>query len=344
MTTRAQTQTQTKKEAQPQSGQPTAAAQADLSAALTRAPRSLWRDAWSRLLRNKAAVAGAIVILFFMFVAVFAHVLAPHNPLELNSGKGFLPPMWVEESSTGKAGLPEFVLGTDNLGRDVLSRVIYGARVSMVVGFIPTLIIVLVGVSLGLISGYWGGATDNLLMRFTDIVYAFPDLLFFIIVMTALRATAIGQFLNGLFLLFVALALVNWVGVARLVRGQVLALKERDFVMASRAVGATHTRIMFRHILPNSLGVIIVAMAFLIPGAIITEAVLGYLGLGLRPSTDPNDIFITSWGSMLLEGQTAINNQPWILLAPAIAVALVVLSFNFLGDGLRDALDPRLRE
>ena len=181
-------------------------------------------------------------------------------------------------------------------------------------------------------------------MRFTDIVYAFPDLLFFIIVMTALRATAIGQFLNGLFLLFVALALVNWVGVARLIRGQVLALKERDFVLASRAVGATHTRIMFRHILPNSLGVMIVSMAFLIPGAIITEAILGYLGLGLRPSTDPTDIFITSWGSMLLEGQTAINNQPWILLAPAIAVALVVLSFNFLGDGLRDALDPRLRE
>jgi oligopeptide transport system permease protein len=252
--------------------------------------------------------------------------------------------MWVERSATGKAGDPEFVLGTDNLGRDVLSRVIYGARVSMVVGFIPMLIIIVIGVSLGVVSGYWGGSTDNILMRITDIVYAFPDLLFFIIVMTALRATAIGQFLNGLFLLFVALALVNWVGVARLVRGQVLALKERDFVLASRAVGSSHSRIMFRHILPNSLGVIIVAMAFLIPGAIITEAVLGYLGLGLRPSTDPTDIFITSWGSMLLEGQTAINNQPWILLAPAICVALVVLSFNFFGDGLRDALDPRIRE
>lgn len=316
----------------------------DMTKVLSRPSRSFWQDAWSRLIHNKAAVAGAIVIMFFLLVAIFAPVLAPHNPLEMNSGKGFLPPMWVERSATGKAGVPEFVLGTDNLGRDVLSRVIYGARVSMVVGFIPTLIIIVIGVSLGLVAGYWGGATDNLLMRLTDIVYAFPDLLFFIIVMTALRATAIGQFLNGLFLLFVALALVNWVGVARLVRGQVLALKERDFVLASRAVGATHTRIMFRHILPNSLGVIIVAMAFLIPGAIITEAVLGYLGLGLRPSTDPNDIFITSWGSLLLEGQTAINNQPWILLAPAIAVALVVLSFNFLGDGLRDALDPRMRE
>ncbi len=340
MTTSAQTKPQ---QMQPKPGEP-AVATPDVADALSRPARSLWRDAWSRLLHNKAAVAGAIVILFFMFVAIFAPVLAPHNPLELNSGKGFLPPMWVERSSTGKAGVPEFILGTDNLGRDVLSRVIYGARVSMVVGFIPTIIIVFIGVSMGLVAGYWGGATDNLLMRLTDIVYAFPDLLFFIIVMTALRATALGQFLNGLFLLFVALALVNWVGVARLVRGQVLTLKERDFVLASRAVGASHFRIMVRHILPNSLSVIIVAMAFLIPGAIITEAILGYLGLGLRPSTDPTDIFITSWGSMLLEGQTAINNQPWILLAPAISVALVVLSFNFLGDGLRDALDPRLRE
>ncbi len=123
-----------------------------------------------------------------------------------------------------------------------------------------------------------------------------------------------------------------------------LALKEKDFVMAARSVGASHQRIMWRHILPNSLGPILVAMAFLIPGAIITEAILGYLGLGLRPSTDPTDIFITSWGSMLLDGQTAINNQPWLLLSPAICVALVVLSFNFLGDGLRDALDPRMRD
>lgn len=316
----------------------------EMTKALSRPPRSFWRDAWTRLLSNKAAIAGAVVILLFIFMAIFAPLLAPHNPLELNSGKGFLPPMWVERSATGKAGDPSFVLGTDNLGRDILSRVIYGARVSLVVGFIPTMIIIVVGVSIGVVAGYWSGMTDNLLMRITDVIYAFPDLLFFIIVMTALRATAVGQFLNGLFLLFVALALVNWVGVARLVRGQVLAIKERDFVLASQAVGSTHGRIMIRHILPNSLGVIIVAMAFLIPGAIITEAILGYLGLGLRPSTNPTDIFITSWGSLMLEGQAAINNQPWLLLAPAICVALIVLSFNFLGDGLRDALDPRIRK
>ncbi len=309
-----------------------------------RPSRSLWYDAWVRLLRNKAAVGGAVVILLFIGIAIFAPQIAPHNPLQLNSGKGFLPPVWVEKSITNKTGVAEFLLGTDSLGRDVLSRIIYGARVSMVVGFVPTTIIILMGVTVGLIAGYRGGTIDNLLMRFTDVVYAFPDLLFFIIVMTALRNTPIGQFFNGLFLLFVALAIVSWVGVARLVRGEVLALKEKDFVLAARSVGVSHGRIMWRHILPNSLGPIIVAMAFLVPGAIITEAILGYLGLGLRPSTDPTDIFITSWGSMLLDGQTAINNQPWLLLSPAICVALVVLSFNFLGDGLRDALDPRLRD
>ena len=318
--------------------------QKTLKSKTERPSRSLWHDAWVRLLHNKAAVGGAIVILLLIGVAIFAPQIAPHNPLELNSGKGFLPPMWVEQSATGKTGVTEFPLGTDSLGRDVLSRIIYGARVSMVVGFVPTTIIILVGVTIGLIAGYRGGAIDNLLMRLTDVVYAFPDLLFFIIVMTALRNTPIGQFFNGLFLLFVALAIVSWVGVARLVRGEVLALKEKDFVLAARSVGVSHRRIMLRHILPNSLGPIIVAMAFLVPGAIITEAILGYLGLGLRPSTDPKDIFITSWGSMLLDGQTAINNQPWLLMAPAICVALVVLSFNFLGDGLRDALDPRLRE
>lgn len=316
----------------------------ELTKVLERPARSLWHDAWLRLVRNRSAVLGAIVILLFAFVAIFASLIAPHNPLQLNSGKGFLPPAWVERSATGKAGTMEFLLGTDSLGRDVLSRVIYGARVSMVVGFIPTTIIVLVGITIGLLAGYFGDRIDNLLMRLTDIVYAFPDLLFFIIVMTALRNTAIGQFLNGLFLLFVALSLVNWVGIARLVRSQVLTLRESDFVTASRMVGNSNLRIMFRHILPNSLGAIIVAMAFQIPGAIITEAILGYLGLGLRPSTDPTDIFITSWGSLLLEGQAAINNQPWLLLAPAICVALIVLSFNFLGDGLRDALDPRIRE
>jgi len=309
---------------------------------ILRPPRSLWSDAWHRLLRNKAAVGGAVVIVLFALVAIFAPLLAPHSPLQIFANSRYLPPAWEAMGPTGKPGNPDFLLGTDSIGRDVFSRVIYGARVSMVVGLVPTLIILILGVTVGLLAGYKGGWIDNLLMRFADIIYAFPDLLFFIIVMAALRDTDIGQALNGLLLLFVALSIVNWVGLARLVRGSVLSLKEKEFVEAGRMIGASGGRIMLKHLLPNSLGPIIVSVAFRIPALIITEAVLGYLGLGLIPATDLKATFITSWGSLLLDGQSAINAQPWLLLSPAICVALVVLAFNYLGDGLRDALDPRL--
>jgi oligopeptide transport system permease protein len=284
-----------------------------------------------------------IIIMLFIFVATFASYLAPHNPLKINDGLGYLPPAWVESSAAGVAGDPRFLLGTDTIGRDVLSRVIYGARVSMIVGLTPVAIILVIGSAIGLLSGYAGGRTDNILMRITDVFYAFPNLLLYVILMVTLRDTPLGRMFNGLFLLFVALALVSWVGVARLVRSSVLTLKEKEFVEAARCVGASDKRIMARHILPNSLSPIIVWMALAIPGMIIAEAILGYLGLGLRPATDPNAFFITSWGSLMLEGQTAINIQPWILLIPSICVGLVVLAFTFLGDGLRDALDPRLR-
>jgi oligopeptide transport system permease protein len=310
---------------------------------LSRPSRSLGADAWSRLIRNKAAVIGMVIIVLFAVVAVFAPLLAPHNPLEINSGKEFLPPVWVKESSTGKSGDPNFLLGTDTIGRDALSRTIYGARVSMIVGLTPVLIILLIGTVIGLVSGYSSARVDNLLMRLTDVIYAFPDLLFYIIMMIALRDTAIGHLMNGLFLLFVALAVVGWVGIARLVRGQVLSLKNKEFVEAARCIGSSNTRIMARHILPNCLSPLVVWMAFAIPRMIIAEAVLGYLGIGMRPATDPHATFITSWGVSLLEGQTAINAQPWLLLAPAICVALVVMAFTFVGDGLRDALDPRMR-
>lgn len=304
--------------------------------------RSLGQEAWSRLVRNKASVFGMVVIGFFLFVAIFARQISPMDPLAIHSGKRFLPPPF-DQGATKIQAEKEFLLGTDSLGRDVLSRVIYGARVSMVVGFLPTTIILLVGTAIGMFAGYTGGRVDNLLMRLTDVIYAFPDLLFFIIVMVALRDSFIGQLMNGLLLLFAALAIVNWVGVARLIRGQVLSLKQKEFIEAARCIGATDSRIMTRHILPNSLSPLIVSAAFQIPGLIITEAILGYLGVGLRPATDSAEIFITSWGSLMLDGQTAINAQPYLLLAPAICVAMVVLAFTFLGDGLRDALDPRMR-
>ena len=304
--------------------------------------RSLGREAWGRLVRNRASVLGMIIIAIFLTIAIFAPLVAPHNPLLINHGKGFLPPPFDQGTSPNQPD-PQFVLGTDTLGRDVLSRTIYGARVSMLVGFLPALIIIFVGTIVGMISGYSGGRVDNLLMRLTDVVYAFPDLLFFIIVMVSLRDTYIGELMNGLFLLFIALAIVNWVGIARLIRGQVLSLKEKEFIEAARSIGVKDLRIMTKHILPNSLGPLIVASAFLVPNLIITEAILGYLGLGLRPATSLESFFVTSWGALMLEGQTSINAQPYILLAPAICVALVVLAFTFLGDGLRDALDPRMR-
>jgi len=187
-----------------------------------------------------------------------------------------------------------------------------------------------------------GITRDNLLMRLTDIIYAFPDLLFFIIVMVSLRETPVGQFMNGLLLLFAALAIVSWVTIARLVRGQVLSLKQKEFIEAGRMIGAPSRRIMSHHLLPNILGIIIVYTAFRIPALIITEAILGYLGIGMRPATNSNSFFITSWGSLMLDGQAAINSQLMMLLAPAVCVALVVMAFTFLGDGLRDAFDPRM--
>ncbi len=314
---------------------------ADLN--VKRRGRSLGQEAWHRLIRNKAAVVGMFIISFFVLLSLFASVIAPINPLKIHDGKRFLPPPFYTAGSTKTKPEAQFLLGTDSLGRDVLSRVIYGSRVSIVVGFIPTTVILIMGTIIGMVAGYVGGRWDNILMRITDVIYAFPDLLFFIIVMVALRDSFIGQLMNGLILLFAALAIVNWVGVARLVRGQVLSIKEKEYIEAARCIGVKDIRIMFRHILPNSLGPLIVSAAFSIPGLIITEAILGYLGIGLRPATDPASYFITSWGALMLDGQSAINAQPFLLLSPAICVALIVLAFTFLGDGLRDALDPRMR-
>ncbi|MCC7117941.1 MAG: ABC transporter permease [Anaerolineales bacterium] len=316
---------------------------ASLDATQKKVSRTPAQEAWGRLIRNKVAVLGIILIVSFLLMAIFANVLSPHNPIQLNSGKGFLPPAWVEKAADGKKGEADFLLGTDTLGRDVFSRVLYGSRVSMMVGFAPTFIIIALGTFVGMMAGYYGGRWDNFLMRLTDIMYGFPDLLFFIIALISLRDTVIGQFMNGLFLLFFALALINWVGIARIVRGQVLSLKQKEFVEAARSIGVKDSQIMFRHLLPNVWGPVIVQGSFMIPGMIITEAILGYLGLGLKPTTNPDAFFITSWGSLMLDGQTSINAQPYLLLSPAVCVALIVLSFTFLGDGLRDALDPRMR-
>lgn len=288
-------------------------------------------------------MAGLVFIGFLALVAIFAPVIAPHNPIQTDVATAgtYRKAAWISDPNPLRTGDWAYPLGTDSIGRDVFSRLVYGTRVSLVVGFIPMLVILTVGVPLGLTAGFAGGRIDNLLMRLTDVVYAFPALLLAIIMQISFGETAIGRLLNGLVLLFVSLSIVNWTGVARLVRGETLSLKEKEFVEASRTSGAGRFRIVTRHILPNALGPIIVAAAFIVPGAIISEAVLSYLGVGVRPSTNVNAPFPTSWGQMILDGSKSYTAQSWMLIAPSIAVALLTLSFTFIGDGLRDALDPR---
>lgn len=298
--------------------------------AAERPPRSLWYDAWRRLRRNRAALAGITVILVFTLAAALADVLAPYDPNRAHGGFGSLPPAWMA------GGDWRFPLGTDFLGRDIFSRLIYGARISLAVGFVPLAIVVVVGGFVGLVSGYLGGQVDNLLMRLVDVIYAFPDFLFLIILVASFRQTALGQAISGLLLMFVGLALVSWVGMARLVRGQVLQLKEQEFIVAARCVGASPARIMWWHIVPNTLAPVIVAAAFAVPGSIIAEAILSYLGVGIIPPQ-------ASWGSMILDGHQSIWSLPHLLLAPSVSLALLVMAFTFLGDGLRDALDPRMK-
>lgn len=292
--------------------------------------RGLWWDAWRRLRRNKAAIAGAIYVLLMVLIALLAPVLAPHDPDTIPmTARSNTPPFWMDGSD------PAYPMGTDSLARDELSRLLYGARISMVVGFVPTAITVLIGASLGLFSGWIGGRGDNLIMRGVDAVYAFPSLLFFVILQASLRQTWFGQLLGGLLLLFVAFAITGWVSMARLVRGQVLSLKEKEFVEASRALGASTPRILFRHLLPNTLAPIIVSISFGIPSYILAEAGLSFLGIGIQPPT-------ASWGSMVFLSFPLMTFQPIFVMIPSALIASVMLAFAFLGDGLRDALDPQM--
>ncbi|MFC1466340.1 MAG: ABC transporter permease [Candidatus Brachytrichaceae bacterium NZ_4S206] len=315
------------------------------SAAPAMPSQSQWELAWRRLRRNRAALVGGVLVVTYILVAIFASSLAPHNPIkDYGAAKAFLPPFWQTESPAGKAFDPAFPLGTDQQGRDVLSRILYGTRTSIVAGVLPVTIVVLIGATLGFVSGYLGGGADNLLMRITDIFYAIPTELLLILVMVTLGDTTLGKAANGVPLFLLALAAVSWSGLARLMRGSALALKNLAFVEAAQSLGASRAHIITRHILPNSVGVLVVWIAFAIPRFIIAEAILGYIGLGLRPSLNPNDFFITSWGRLFLDAYSIIGSQPGFLLSVAAVVSVLVISFTFLGDGLRDALDPRMKK
>jgi oligopeptide transport system permease protein len=277
---------------------------------------SLWRDAGRRLVRNKLAVAGGITVIVLCLVAIFADFLAPYPYTKANFGKIYEFPS------------REFPLGTDQLGRDVLSRLIYGARVSMLVGLGAQVIVVLIGVPIGLVAGYVGGRVDLLLTRFVDVMYAFPRLLFVILVMSMLGA--------GLANIFIAIGLTGWVGIARQTRAQVLSIKETDFVEGARALGAGVFRQLSRHILPSALTPIVVSVTFGIPEAIFTEAALSFIGVGINPPTP-------SWGQMVGENQQFLRSYWYLCVFPSIAIAITMLAFTFLGDGVRDALDPKMQ-
>ena len=308
---------------------------------ISRKQRSLWGDAFYRLIRNRAALVGLIVIAFAALTAIFADFdllgirikLAPYDPLAQNGPKQLMEPIWTKFFGS-KFTDPAYIFGSDELGRDILSRLMYSSRVSLIIGLVPVSIVLAIGLSVGMLAGYVGGVVDDVLMRITDVVYAFPDLLFVIIIVATLRGTPLGDAYNGLLVIFVGIAVVNWVGVARLVRGQVLSVKHREFVEAARAIGAGPGRIMRTHIFPNILAPIIVTVAFAIPGAMLTESILSYLGIGIRPPTP-------TWGVMINEGFIVFSTSAWPVLLPSMCISIVLLAFTFVGDGLRDALDPR---
>ncbi len=271
--------------------------------------KRLWRE-------NKLAAASAVVIALFILAAVFAPVLTPYTFDGMDLLNRLAPPS------------REHLLGTDEAGRDVLTRLLYGSRVSLLVGIVPTVISMLAGALLGIIAGYSGGRTDAVIMRIADVMLAFPSMFLAMVIMYTLG--------DGMINIFLALALVNWASVARIVRAETLKLKETEFVEAARSIGVKKTAIMLRHILPNCIPSLIVLFTLNIPSAILSESSLSFLGIGIKAPQ-------ASWGLMVNTGRQFLYSQPWLSLTPSIAIMLIVLAFNFLGDGLRDVLDPHLK-
>lgn len=280
--------------------------------------RSLYADAWHRLLRNKAAVA-ALGVLGLMVVLVTIGPALSEWDHEIPDWDHYSTPPSLE---TGH------VFGTDALGRDLFVRTMIGGRISLMVGILATLVSLLIGVTYGAIAGYLGGRIDNVMMRFVDAVYAMPFMFFVILLMVV--------FGRNIFLIFIAIGAINWLDMARIVRGQTLSLKNKDFVEAARGSGASEAQIIRRHIIPNLLGVVIVYVTLTIPQVILVESFLSFLGLGVQ---EP----LTSWGALVNEGAQELETAPWSLLFPASFLAATLFAFNFLGDGLRDALDPKDR-
>lgn len=308
---------------------------------------SLWRDAWKRLLKNKLAVFGLVVVTL-MAIAVII------GPAIIKWATGFDYDDIPQDGDLVKSFPPslQHPMGTDDAGRDILARVLQGGRISLMVGIISTIVSLIVGVSWGATAGYLGGRIDNFMMRVVDIIYAVPYILIVIVLLSvfggsntpawiawlAARFGGAGNAgLSQIFLLFFALGLVSWLTMARVVRGQILSLKNQDFVMAARATGVSTFSIIFRHLVPNALGPVIIYATLTIPSVMLSEAFLSFLGIGVQAP-------FASWGSLASDGIKNISVFPWQLIFPGVTMALTLFSLNFLGDGLRDALDPQTRK
>lgn len=270
--------------------------------------------------QNKLAAFSALAILLIILAAVLAPVIAPYGEAEQDLLNRLAPPS------------AEHWLGTDELGRDVFSRILYGSRMSLIIGILPTLVSMAVGILLGLIAGYFRGWADYLIMRLADVMLSFPSLLLAMVVMYALNGTDFGSAVS----IFIALSMVNWASVARVVRSHTLSLKEAEYVEAARSIGVNDWVIMFRHILPNCIPSLIVLFTLNVPSAILSESSLSFLGIGVQPPD-------ASWGLMVNQSKQFLFTHPWLSLAPSLAIMVVVLAFNFLGDGLRDVLDPYMK-
>ena len=298
---------------------------------------SLWRDAWHRLLRNKLAVFSMAVVLVLTLASLIGPAIIKRStgyaydviPKDVRLNKSFAP----FRSPEGKFSWTH-PMGTDNAGRDILARVLSGGQISLMVALIATLVSLVIGVSYGAVAGYLGGRLDDLMMRIVDVLYSLPYVIIVIVLLALLPAkTPAGQLAQ----LFFALGAVSWLTMARIVRGQVMSLKNQDFVLAARAIGVSTPKIIFRHLVPNALGPVIVYATLTIPTVMLSEAFLSFLGLGVRPPR-------VSWGSLAFEGTQSLGVYPWQLIFPGLVMALMLFSLNFLGDGLRDALDPQMRK
>lgn len=308
-------------------------------------PRSLWHDAFKRLIRNKASIVGFLFVVGMICAAVFAPMISSYSFEDTDFERVSNPPyttdlqkfqeekfiQLVPTDFTKFAGIywnKKHLLGTDDLGRDMLVRILYGARVSLEVGFLAALVSLFLGVILGALAGYMGGFVDTQIVRVIDLLYSVPYMFFVILLMSMAG--------RSFYLLFVAIGAVSWLTTARIVRGQVISLKNSEFVEAARASGTGHLGIIFQHLIPNTLGPIIVYFSLLVPRLMLEESFLSYLGLGVQAP-------MASWGSLVADAQNYISIYPWMVIFPGLALTITLFSLNFLGDGLRDALDPKLK-